>query len=133
MSVSQRNKGKRCECEVAALLRPLFPEVRTKRAGGESASQDRGRDLLGTTGLCVQIKGHARPFPLRALYEAQHAALEEEIPVAICKEVRRGARSEWSATIPLTCFLALLALARGFAPVVQGDVVPIATPNTSPA
>jgi len=85
-----RRKGKHGEQEVAQLLRGLFPEVRTKRAGGESASVDRGRDLLGTPGFCVQVKRMQRPNALAALEEAAGVATPAEIPIAFIKQSRAG-------------------------------------------
>lgn len=74
MGRSQRQKGKVGEQRACTILRPLFPEVRTKRAGGESATQDRGRDLLGTPGLCVQVQVSGRPTIDRKMREAIRAA-----------------------------------------------------------
>lgn len=107
-----RVKGKHAEQEVARLLRVIAPDVRTKRAGGESASQDRGRDLLGTPGLCVQVKCHARPQPIAALGEALQASAADEIPVAICRQSSRSKHSRWTATITLEDLIGLVSLAR---------------------
>lgn len=93
MSRAAREKGKRGEQAVARMLLPLCPEVRTKRAGGESADVDRGRDLLGTPGLCVQVKEMERPLPLTALDEACAAAAPDEIPIAFVKQTLHGSRS----------------------------------------
>lgn len=111
---TSRRKGKVGEIEVAALLRPLFSEVRTKRAGGESATQDRGRDLLGTPGLCVQIKSMGRVDALKALTEAMRAALPDEVPLAMVKRTRgSGASSSgWVAVLPAQQFIGLWSLAR---------------------
>ena len=128
MSRLERTKGCRAERDVAALLRPLFPHVRTKRAGGESAREDRGRDLLGTPAFCFQVKVGVHPYPLKALREAQAAALEDEMPVAICREDRQ----EWTATMPLEGLLALIALAReagqGIASDALGDEPELGSP-----
>ena len=110
-----RRKGKHGEQEVAQLLRGLFPEVRTKRAGGESASVDRGRDLLGTPGYCVQVKRMHRPAPLAALEEALAAAAVGEIPVAFVKQSRHGGdqwnpgvRGQWVVVLRADDLLALM-------------------------
>jgi len=108
-----RRKGKVGEQDAARLLRPICPEVRTKRAGGESASQDRGRDLLGTPGLCVQVKCHATPQPIQALREATQAAQGNELPVAFVRQSSRGASSPWCVILEASDFVGLVALARG--------------------
>jgi hypothetical protein len=104
-----RQKGKRGEQEVANLLKPLFPYARTKRAGGESASADRGRDLLGTGILVVQVKLMAAPAPIKALREASAAATDAEMPVAFCKQTRCAGNNapEWTVTLRAKDFLAL--------------------------
>lgn len=108
MGRSQRQKGKRGEQEACKLLRRLFPNVRTKRAGGESASVDRGRDLLGTPGVCFQVKSMSRPNPLRALAEAEKAAKEDEMTVALTHKTGEG---EWVATLPARHLLLLMVVA----------------------
>ncbi|HXU06528.1 MAG TPA: hypothetical protein VN903_36485 [Polyangia bacterium] len=90
MSRTGRRKGKRGEQDVVRMLRGLFPEVRTKRAGGESASVDRGRDLLGTPGYCIQVKAMRAPAPLAALEEALAAASPKEVAVAFVKQSCAG-------------------------------------------
>jgi hypothetical protein len=120
VSRRERQKGKRGEQSVAALLRPIFgDEVRTKRAGGESACVDRGRDLLGTPGLCVQVKEMARPRPLAALDEACAMMAANEIPVAFVKEswtgiktTEKSARGRWCVVLRAEDFVGLFQLAR---------------------
>lgn len=114
-----REKGKRAEREVAAMLKPLCPDVRTKRAGGESASVDRGRDLLGTPGLCVQVKAMAHLRPLSALGEACGVAAADELPVAFVKQTVIGANGhsegmvgKWCAVIRAEDFVGLLQVVR---------------------
>lgn len=125
MGRSQRMKGKAGEQEAVQMLRALFPECRTKRAGGESASVDRGRDLLGTGCLCVQVKRGDRPNPLAALEEAKVAAAEDEIPLALVRQskVGRGNSGEWVACLPAVHLVALM-LAGGF-----GEMGPGETPT----
>ena len=48
-----RRKGKRTELELVAVLRPFFPEAR--RNLDQCREQD-GRDILGTLGLCLQLR-----------------------------------------------------------------------------
>jgi hypothetical protein len=112
--LTSQRKGRRGEQEVAILLRPLFPLVRTRRAGGETSPIDRGRDLLGTDGLCVQIKCHGRPQPIQALKEAAAAAHGSEIPVAFVKlsRVGNGRSSPWCVIMEAESFIGLLALNR---------------------
>jgi hypothetical protein len=108
-----RRKGKVGEQQAAQLLRAIFPDVHTKRAGGESASVDRGRDLLGTPGLCVQVKCHGAPQPLVAWREACSIAQPNELPVAFVKQSRRGYAFPWAVVLSAEDFIGLYALARG--------------------
>ena len=119
MSKAGRQKGKRGEQEVSRLLLPLFPEVRTKRAGGESASVDRGRDLLGTPGLCVQVKCMAKPNPLTALEEAHSVMGTGEIPVAFVKrsvqggnQRKPGVTGSWCVVLLADDFIDLMKVSR---------------------
>jgi hypothetical protein len=115
MSRSQRQKGKRGEQEVVALLSPVYPEARTKRAGGESASVDRGRDLLGTPGLCVQVKNAAAIDCIGALEEARHAAASNEIPIAFVRRTRGNGLSSsgWCVILSADDFVGMLATTKG--------------------
>lgn len=119
MSKAGRDKGKLGEQQVASLLLPLYPEVRTKRAGGESASVDRGRDLLGTPGLCVQVKNMMRPDGLRALAEAVSVMGSDEIPVAFIKRSVKGVNQysidvsgKWCVVMLADDFIGLLRTSR---------------------
>jgi hypothetical protein len=105
MGIAQRRKGKRGEQEAVNLILPAFPLARSKRAGGESATVDRGRDILGTPGYCIQVhRGRSTPCE-RKLEEAVTAAEGTyDIPVAL---VRRD-RGPWTATIRASDFLALV-------------------------
>jgi hypothetical protein len=109
MGKAEREKGKRGEIEVARALRAIWPEARTKRAGGESASQDRGRDLLGTPGWCWQVKRRERLNVSEALKECASAAVfgdrGQEVPVVAHR--RRG--EAWVASLPLHALIRLLA------------------------
>lgn len=97
-------KGKRGEVEAVNLLLPIFPLARSKRAGGESATVDRGRDILGTDGWCVQVMRSARPDIHRKLSEAMGCAQADEIPLALT----RKDRGEWLATLPAAHLMELL-------------------------
>lgn len=113
-----RDKGKRSELEVCALLRDVFPEIRTKRAGGESASVDRGRDLLGTPGFCVQVKGRAAPNPIGALAEADagRSQYRREVPVAFVRKIARGTSSRWIVTLYADDFVRMMQLQKALVP-----------------
>ena len=100
----QREKGAAAERDVAARLRPLFPEVR-RRCTGEESQGRRGADLEGTPGFCFQVKCDASPRPLAALAEAAAAAREGEIPAAIVRQSRRGASTGWCVTVSFDHFL----------------------------
>lgn len=105
MGLMQRNKGKRGECDVVRLILPLYPLARSKRAGGESALVDRGRDILGTPGLCIQVHLGQSATPQRKLAEAVAGALgTEDMPVAFT----RRDREEWVVTLRAADFLALM-------------------------
>lgn len=104
MGLMSRRKGKRGECEAVQLLIPLFPLARSKRAGGETTTIDRGRDILGTPGFSVQVKRMARPNVYTALDEAGQVAAADEIPLALT----RRDRGPWLATLPAADLIALL-------------------------
>jgi len=89
MSKHQRDKGKRGELEAAALLRPVFPEAR-RRVVNHAGVED-GRDLENTGAFAVQVKRHARPAPVSALYEVQAAGM----PLLLT----RGDGGEWLAVL----------------------------------
>lgn len=83
MSRSQRDKGARGEREAADLLRPAFPAVR-RRCSGEESQSERGRDLAGTPGWCVQVAVGSRPPIERKFLEAEAAiASGMELPLAL--------------------------------------------------
>jgi hypothetical protein len=89
-------RGKRGELEVAELLRPLFPEVRTRRAGGESARDTRGSDLVGTAPYVCQIKRRERLNVVEAWNEAAQNA-NGAVPLLI----HRRDHSPWLVTMSL--------------------------------
>jgi len=99
-----RRKGKLGEQGAVQLLRAAFPLVRSKRAGGETLTIDRGRDLLDTPGFCVQVMRAARPDIHRKFSEAAAVAKPDEIPVALT----RRDRGQWLATIPASAFVAMV-------------------------
>ena len=92
MSRLSRDKGRRLEQEAVRLLRPVFPDA--CRNFQQWARSD-GRDIDGTSGLCVQVKGGARPPIYRGLSEAIDAAEAGEVPVCL----HRRDRDSWLATL----------------------------------
>lgn len=105
MGQMQRQKGKRGEQEVVRLILPIYPLARSKRAGGESASVDRGRDILGTPGLCIQVHLGQSATPQTKLREACAGALgTDDLPVAFT----RRDREDWVVTLRASDFLALM-------------------------
>ena len=117
----QREKGKRGELEAVALLRRIFPDVRSKRAGGETLSVDRGRDLLDTPGYAFQVKLTARPQPLAALAEARGAAHHREVPVALVRESRPGIRdARMVAVMYADDFVRMVELQKALVPAKVG-------------
>lgn len=104
MGIAQRRKGKVGEQEAVKILLPAFPLARSKRAGGESSTVDRGRDILGTPGYCIQVHRGRSATCERKLEEAVAAATGTyDVPVAL---VRRD-RGQWTATLRADDFLAL--------------------------
>ena len=85
MSASQRRKGKRTENELCAFLRPWFPDARRNL---EQTQAGDGRDVLGTPGLCLQLKSGKAPRWRLALAEAVESAEDGEVPVGVTKRDR---------------------------------------------
>jgi len=93
-TIDVRMKGKKWERAACMLIRDWFPDVRTKRAGGETAKQDRGRDLLGTPAWCVQVKARQAALvgstePAKWLREAEKATIPGERPLVLWKPNRK--------------------------------------------
>ena len=106
MGKRSRTKGAAGEREVAAILRPVFPDARRRCSGEESQGVAQGRDLNGTPGFALQsCHAHAPPI-YRKLSEAEGAAKADELPVAVTK--RTGGR--WIATMRLDDWLILVRL-----------------------
>jgi hypothetical protein len=95
-----RSKGKREELLARDFWRPVFPGCE-RRACGEESQQDQGRDLKGTPGYAIQVKGMARPNPLAALAEASVAVHDGEIALAHCRRVESGHPSGEMPTVTL--------------------------------
>lgn len=105
MGLKSRNKGKLGEQEAVQQLRSVFPDARSKRAGGESATQDRGRDLLGTPGFCIQVRRAATSSKIELkLSQAVLIAEPHELPIAMT----RVDRDSWNVTMPAWAFVAIL-------------------------
>ena len=106
MGKRSRTKGAAAERELAALVRPVFPDARRRCSGEESQGVAQGRDLDGTPGFALQsCHAHAPPI-YRKLSEAEGAAKADELPVAVTK--RTGGR--WIATMRLDDWLILVRL-----------------------
>lgn len=114
MSATERRKGKAGEQESARRIRVICPDVMSVRAGGETLGR-RGRDLVNTPGLCVQVKKRGDPDLQGALMEAIGAAVEGEMPLAHCRRSRRGSRGElWTITLRDSDFFVLWAVCERF-------------------
>ena len=114
MGRKSREKGAAGEREVAALLRPIFPDVR-RRCSGEESQGDRGRDLDGVPGWAVQVQCAARPTPEKKLGEALAVAAPGERAVAITRTCSRSRSGQWLATLRLADFLDVFRLAARLA------------------
>ena len=84
---NSRRKGKRTELELAALLKPFFPDVRRHLDQCRTSS---GRDFEGTEPFCVQLKAGKAPSWKKALDEATRDADTTELPVGVTHEDRSG-------------------------------------------
>jgi hypothetical protein len=105
-------KGKRAAGWVAAYLRPWFPSA--EKPGSSSL---RGRDVLGTPGLAIEVKTGAEWRPNAWLKQAAGYASAGELAVLVylppgCGEAQVG---EALAIVPLRELLPL-AVAAGYAP-----------------
>lgn len=97
-----RDRGKRGELEVAEILRPIFPEVRTRRAGGESAEDTRGSDLVGAEPYVIQVKRRERLNVVEAWNEAAQNA-KGAVPLLVF----RRDRGPWLVTMSLAEWMEL--------------------------
>jgi hypothetical protein len=82
-----RRKGKRTELQLCAILRPFFPDARRNM---DQYQKSDGRDVLGTPGLCLQLKAGKAPSWRKALAEATGSAEPGEIPVGVTRQDREG-------------------------------------------
>jgi hypothetical protein len=85
MSKAQRDKGKRAERKVAALLRELYPQAY------RTISQARGAEDcdVGGTEWHVEVKSGVKPAPLAALRQAERDT-DGRPALVVCCEDRRG-------------------------------------------
>lgn len=102
MSRSQRLKGQKGEREAIAFFRAfgVAPDCESARAacrGGGEDGRIRGRDVVDTPGLCVQVKLRNNPDPVSAIREAEKAATDGELPIAY---VRRTTHQK-----PIACII----------------------------
>lgn len=107
LGAKSRRKGAVGEREVAVLLRRSFPDAR-RRSSGEESQVERGRDLSGVPGFCVQVCRAVRPPIERKLVEAQKVRAAGELAVAFT----RSDRGMWLATMAIHDWLAAIDLYR---------------------
>lgn len=113
-------KGKRFERELAAILKPHFPEARRGfqfRGGKEVA------DVDGTPGFRFEAKCGRRTNPRAALAQAIAEKREDEIAVAVCKDDR----CEPIAVMRLEDLLTLIARSKLLH---DDDEAPVAVPKS---
>jgi hypothetical protein len=127
MSLYQRRKGHRGETEVADLLRPLFAEIRTRRAGGESAADTRGSDLCNCAPYNIQVKLRNR-LNVEAAWKEAGANANGAVPLLVF----RRDRGPWLVTMSLAEWMKLerIRQAIGVAEIVRGNA---ADPEFDPA
>lgn len=100
MSATQRNKGKRGELEAVNLLQRVFPDAR-RRVVNHAGVED-GVDLDNTGAFVVQVKRHAKPAPVSALYEIRRHG-------GIKLLLTRGDNGKWLAVMEADDLLDILA------------------------
>lgn len=105
-----RDKGARGEREAVRLLREVFPTVR-RRCAGEESQGNRGRDLEGVPGWCIQVQMAGRISAVAKLIEAEGAREPDEIPCAITRRCRLGHSGPWTVTLLLEDWLDLIKTA----------------------
>ena len=110
--LTSRNKGKHGEQLAARILRLIWPDAKSRRAGGETLDVNPGRDMIGTPGACVQVKYAAIVDPWAAVAEAGQAAESGEIPFAMLKRVEAGSRAErpWIGALLIEDLVAIIAV-----------------------
>ncbi len=98
MSAHSRNKGKRGEREVAALIKDLTGwdvRRRVRQHDGDS-------DLEGVPGWCIEVKNQAElRLPEWWRQAIEQAAKDEARPVLFYKLPRKGWRALWPLGIAL--------------------------------
>lgn len=97
MSAHSRNKGKRGEREVAAIIKDLTGwDVRRKVRQHEGDS-----DLEGVPGWCIEVKNQAELRLPEWWHQAVIQATRERLglPVLFYKVPRRGWRARWPLSV----------------------------------
>lgn len=111
-----RFKGVKAEQNAARILQLVYGlhDAQRRCAGDETRDTAPGRDLEATPGLCVQVKETGSPSPLSALEEAEHASRDQEIPIAIVRQSRRGSSTPFRVVMPIEDAMLLLELRARF-------------------
>jgi hypothetical protein len=105
-------RGKRAAHWVAAYLRRWYPSAETP-----GSSSMRGRDVLGTPGLAVEVKTSAEWRPHKWVAQAAGYAAPGELALLVYLPPGCGERSvgEALAIMPVSAVMPLL-VAAGYAP-----------------
>lgn len=137
--VNSRAKGIKGELDVAGYLRS-FPEWPTARrsvaagwSNGSTEHQDEG-DLVGTPGLCFQVKNLARPLTGKMLIDtwretAAQAFVGNRHPIIVEKRVGSADVGRWWAHLSSRFYVELITGWRQFVPtehlvrVELGDII----------
>jgi Holliday junction resolvase len=97
-----RDKGAAGERELAAFLKPWFPDA--KRGVGQSQSGDNQADIVGTAPLFVECKRRKRIAVIDHLKQCESAASGRGLPVVFMREDR----GEWVAMVKAEHFLQIV-------------------------
>ena len=100
MGSKSRTKGASAERDVVAILRKHGPWPSAERDLEQCRGTDNGRDIIGTDGVCIQVKRRAKitaGVVEKGLDEAFYSAELDECPVC----VHRSDYDSWRVTMTL--------------------------------
>lgn len=100
MGKSQRDKGKRGERELAALLRGYGYDC---RRGQQYCGGNGDADVVGLPGIHIEVKRVERLNVYEAFMQAVRDCREDEMPVVFHRRSGQG----WRCTLSLDAFMAL--------------------------
>lgn len=112
MGKAQRDKGKRGELEIAHILEDHGYDA---RRGQQYCGTNGDADVVGVSGLHIEVKRTERCIPYKFLEQAKDDARNDEKPVVF----HRQSRKPWIVIMDLDDFLDLWKRADTWTPEVE--------------